>query len=208
MGALTCNCPPPEALEAVPNFDCPEKIGQIQKVIIQRAGYTFEDDGFITAATWTALLAAADDTKLVVTPFLENTKISKGEPVTKGGGDNSTLNGRERITGETNPLFTGTMTNVPASVITALRKLGCENLVVFFINEFDQQVGRSVDPEDPDDAVVGIPIFSFFVSDSDNSGFGEDDVADIRFGLDSGWRENLRIVKPADYSPKAIIVAA
>lgn len=198
-------CPPPTALEAIPIFDCPEKIGQIQKMIFQRAGFEFVDpaNAFTAEASWTALITAVDDTKIVITPYLESVVIPSPEPITEGGGDNSTLNGRELVVGETNPIVNGMMRNVPGKVVKALKKLAQEELVVYFINEFNQLVGIS---EDDGDTVTGIPLHAFFAGDAANEGKNTHDKAPIRFGVDYGWRDNLYIVKPA-FDAKAIIVS-
>src|SRR5688572_8815374 len=148
---MECNCPLPVALVTVPNVACPQKIGQIQKFIFQRKGHVFDvaatpTPNPITAlASWTPLLSAVDETKVVITPWLQNVVIPAPEAVTKGGGDNSTLNGRELVVGETNPVVTGEMRNVPGNVIAALKGLTCyadiEDLVMYGLNEFNQLVG-------------------------------------------------------------------
>lgn len=202
-------CPPPAALTTIPNQTCPENIGQIQKFIFQRAGWTFDSEAdpttdFKLLASWTPLLTAVADTKVVVTPYLENVVIPPPEAITEGGGDNSTLNGREIVVGSTNPVVTGNYRMIQNAVIQAMKALGCEDLVFYAINEFDQLIGRS---SDDGETVTGIPIHALFISDLGNEGKNTQDKGNFRFGVDYGWRDDLYIVKPA-FSPKNSLVVA
>ena len=92
-----CKCPAAAALPNIPNFTCAESFGQIQKVAFQRLyKSTGEINSFTKAAeielkaSWTPLLSADDDTKVVVSPYIQAPTAEAGAPRTFGGG-NETL---------------------------------------------------------------------------------------------------------------------
>jgi len=205
-----CVCPKPASLTDVLRATCKENLGQIQRFIFQRVG---EDNhfavapgglGLITAlASWTPLWIATDDSKVVSSPYVENFVIPRTEAVTEGGGDNSTLDGIEMVIGANAATAIGQIAETPSSILAALRTLMCEpELQVYMINQWGQVIGRDNLPEAPGTDVVGIPIRAFFVSDADNNGLNTRDKADIRFGLEYGWRDNLAIIKPTTYNAK------
>lgn len=82
IALMTCACPAEAALPTIPNVNCAENFGQIQKIAFQRLT---KDDGsrnsFVGAGadskpitalgSWTPLLAAADSTKIVVSPYVQ-----------------------------------------------------------------------------------------------------------------------------------------
>ena len=77
-----CNCPVGASINNIPLSDCPEDFGQIQKLILQRvfsSGTTKNKFSTLSGAgapdllaSWTPLLAAADGTKVVQTPFIQS----------------------------------------------------------------------------------------------------------------------------------------
>lgn len=209
-----CECPRPTVLVTIPNSTCPENIGQIQKFLFQRAGWTFNSEAepstdFTILASWTPLLTAAGNTKVVVTPYLEGVVIPPGEAITNGGDDNSTRDGVQQVVGATSPLVTGTFTSIQNAVVEAMKKLGCESrsgtgIVFYGINQWDQLIGRSADAGVN---VVGIPLQEMWFSDMGNEGLNTFDKGNFRFSVVDGWRKNLYIVKP-DFSPKTQLVVA
>ena len=107
-----CKCPAAAALPNIPNFTCAESFGQIQKVAFQRLyKSTGEKNSFTTTAgigkkaSWTPLLSADDDTKVVVSPYIQAPTAEAGAPRTFGGG-NETLGGIEEIIGREPTPFT------------------------------------------------------------------------------------------------------
>lgn len=206
-------CPLPNALTTVPNAACPENLGQIQKFIFQRAiaAWVFDSTGgtsFLEAASWTPLIVAAGNTKIVISPYLDTVVIPKSEAITIGGGDNSTLNGRQLVAAGTNPIITGEERSASAEIIAAMQKLSQgEDLVWYAINQFNQLIGRDAYPGHPGTNIVGIPCHALFQGDAGNEGFAKDDKAQLRFGVDYGWRQNIYIKKP-NFNAKAVLVAA
>jgi hypothetical protein len=215
---MNCDCPRPAALPTIEAYDCAENIGQIQKMIFQRAGFQF-DSGAVTPilfnakADWETLLAAVDDTKVVVTPFMTEVTIPQNAPVTFGGNDNTTIDGITRVDGTESVTVTGMLTSVPAKVVKQVREiLECEeNIVVYFINEFGKIIGRDVSIAQDGSVIEGIPVGSQsgFVSDAGNQGKNTRDTAMVQFSFAPAWRDSLYIATPeAGFFPKKDIVPA
>lgn len=203
-----CVCPKPASLSDVLRATCKENLGQIQRFIFQRQAdgndFTVGTLGLINLlASWTPLWIAADDTKVVSSPYVENFVIPRTEKAVEGGGDNTTIDGIEIVVGANAVTALGQIAETPSSILKALRKLMCEvDLQVYMINQYGQIIGRDLIPASPGTSVVGIPIQSFFVSDADNNGLNTRDKADFSFGLPFGWRDDLAIVKPTAFNAK------
>ena len=98
-----CTCPAAEALTTIPSAGCPESLGQIQKIAFQRLrkadgtknSFTSQNS-ILLKASWTALMAASDGTKIVLSPYVQAPTNEPGSPRTFGGG-NETLGGVEII---------------------------------------------------------------------------------------------------------------
>lgn len=201
---MDCICPRPAAIKTVLRVTCPENLGQIQRIILQRAGHVFNSAGGVpnpinALASWTPLLTAVDSTKAVITPYLEQFVIPQPEAITRGGNDNSTVNGVEQVIGYGGTTVTFNLTSVPASIIHQLRDLMCEpDLVWFGINQAGRIVCRDNDPVAVGDQHVGIPIepLTLGVPDPGNNGFGTFDEATGRFAMAEGWSINRAIVTP------------
>ncbi len=201
MSFGTCVCPLPAAITTIPAMTCEENIFQIQKYILARrqtapAIPVIADAAVL--ATWTALKAAVAGTKHQVTPFAESVVIPNGEPILEGGDDNTTRDGNPIVVGASQIRSTGMIRGLTAAVLKVLKTYNCEpNLMVYFINELGQIIGR----EDLTVAgsFTGIPISSFFIGDPGNEGKNTNDKAPIGFNLKYGWRDNLKFVTPTDF---------
>lgn len=205
---LNCGCPAGAHLADLDNPSCAEGLGQIQKVIIQRifsTGVTKNklpltgQGSILQKATLTPLFAASDGTKMIITPFLQNPESTPGEPRTFGGG-NQTLNGIEIIIGANPTEFNAVMYEMPQSIIATMKKYSCENVGVFFIDEY----GNIGCLDMGDDANCGpIPIQSFFVGDKKLGGFEEPDSNTLQWKHPANWSDKLIIIKrdSLDYDP-------
>ena len=209
---MICKCPRAAALPDIPVADCPETFGQIQKVAFQRL--TKADgskNGFTGAATpallasWTAMLAAEDDTKVVVSPYIQAPTAEAGAPRTFGGG-NETLGGIEEIIGREPTPFTGVIRKTPQAVIKALKELQCENIGVYLFDENGAigaiQAGTTQVP-----IWQPIPIRSFFVGDKTLGGLEAPDSNGIQWSFIPNWSDDLVIVAPTDFNPLTDLVA-
>lgn len=209
-------CPKPTALTTIPNPSCPQGLGQIQKVIFQRksAGWVFDSmaaHDFLTLASWTPLLTAVNDTKVVVTPFLDSFVIPGTAAITAGGNDNTTINGRKLNVAGAPTTADGEARNISGEIQAALQALSQEGedaFVAFFINQFNQLIGNDIYPGHPGERIAGIPVYSVFCGDASNEGFAKDDKTKLTFQLDYGWRNNLFVKKPAAFLPLVSLVGA
>ena len=205
---ITCQCPQSAALQTIPASGCPESFGQIQKVAFQRLS---KDDGTKNAftsdaaiglkASWTALMAAADSTKVVISPYIQAPTTEAGAARTFGGG-NETLGGVETIIGREPTAFTGVMRSVAQAVIKAMKSLQCEaindNLGVYL---FDENGNICAVKGATDGTYYPIPIRSLFVGDKSFGGLEEPDSNAIQWSFLPNYSDDLTIVSPTDFNP-------
>jgi len=200
-----CNCPLPTHLEDIAASGCPFNLGQLQRVIITRASsatfpITVGTSNPNALATWTPLLTAADDTKVVKTPLVGgNPAIVGGSAITQGGNDNSTLNGEVEVTGTESSVFTADFKDLEPAIARAIKFLKCESVKVFFVNDSGDIIGISKDSGTTFDGIT-VNGKSFFLSDRNNSGFGQKDVNTLSFNLAPGWDDYLMKVTPTDFN--------
>lgn len=206
---MICTCPAGASLPEMPNVTCPENFGQIQKVAFMRL---VKSDGsknkFTTAAaiellaSWTVNLTATDDTKIVVSPYIQAPTSEAGAARTFGGG-NETLGGIEEIVGAEPTPFSGVLRKVPQDVIKVLKQLMCEagggNLGVFLFDENgyieaikDTSVATTFYP---------IPVRSLFVGDKSHGGLETPDSNVISWVFHPNFSDNIKIIKPTDFNP-------
>lgn len=204
-----CKCPAAAALPNIPNFTCAEGLGQIQKVAFQRLyKNTEKKNSFVTAAdiklkaSWTPLLSAKDDTKIVVSPYIQAPTAEAGASRTFGGG-NETLGGIEEIIGREPTPFTAVMRKMPQSLIKALKELQCEsdsqNLGVYLFDE-NGAIGALQDPTIAT-TYYPIPIRSLFIGDKTLGGFEAPDSNAIQWSFLPNWSDDLAIIVPEDFNP-------
>lgn len=197
---------PGDALPTIPQPSGIERFGQVQKIVFQRR---VKDDATLNTfdvatedpkekATWTPLLAAADDTKVTPSPFLSEPENEPGEARTYGGG-NATLNGIEIILGKEPSPFTCKVLETTQNVANELQKLMREegNLAVFLINEHGQ-IGMLSDGTETPDNYYPIPIHSFFISDKVLGGFEEPDMNEMQFMFAPNWSHRFVVITPED----------
>jgi len=201
-----CNCPLPGELTTIPPSNCPVDFKQIQKFGFRRRGNIWDatlNNDIKESAGWALFLAAADSTKIVITPFIGgDPAIAAGDAITEGGGDNSTLNGVELITGTNPSTLTARFDSLSPAQEAAVKTLMCENLLeVFLINSDDNIIADTTSTPTEN---VGIPIQSFFFSDRGNDGFGSKDSFSMSFQLAAGWSETVEIVVP-NFSPLTVL---
>lgn len=211
-----CKCPAAAALPNIPNFTCAESFGQIQKVAFQRLyKNTDKKNSFTTEAnigklaSWSPLLTAKDDTKVVVSPYIQAPTAEAGAPRTFGGG-NETLGGIEEIIGREPTPFTGVLRKMPQSIIKALKELQCEsdsqNLGIFLFDE-NGAIGALQDP-DKATTYYPIPIRSLFIGDKTLGGFEAPDSNAIQWSFLPNWSDDLAIVVPDDFNPLTDLINA
>ena len=210
--AYTCQCPANAALPTIPTVVCAETFGQIQKVAFQRLVKadgtknsfvgTGESAKAITAlASWTPLLAAADSTKIVPSPYIQAPTGEAGAARTFGGG-NETLGGVEEVIGREPTPFTGAMRKIPQAIIKALKELQCDswsdNLGIYLFDE-NGAIG-AIQDETTATTFYPIPIRALFVGDKTLGGLEAPDSNAISWSFLPNWSDNLAIIAP-DFNP-------
>ena len=203
---LNCGCPAGAHLADLKIAECKESLGQIQKVIIQRiynsTGVKNKIPGeSIKAKTaMAALFSAADGTKLIVSPYIQNPSTEPGAARTFGGG-NQTLGGIEIVIGREPTTFTGVIYQEAQSVIKTLKTYSCEKIGVFLIDE-NGNIG-AIDEAGDGANYEPIPVDKFFVGDKNLGGYEEPDSNTISWSFYPNWSDNLVLIKAdtLDYNP-------
>ena len=212
--SLICQCPAASAIPTIPAVTCPENFGQIQKVAFQRLR---KADGTRNAmvgsgtpvaasiplkATWTALLAAADGSKVVVSPYINAPADSGGDArMTSGGNDD--LGGIPVVLGGNPVQFEGQLRSVPQSVIATMKELMCEaaagNLGVFLFDE-NGKIEAIQDKTTPT-TYYPIPIRALFIGSKIHGNFDAKDANAIQWQYPDNYSDGLAIVTPSDFNP-------
>lgn len=207
--SLICQCPAAAAIATIPNVTCPENFGQIQKVAFQRLR---KADGtrnsFITTAaitlkaSWTALLAAADGSKVVVSPYINAPADSGGDArMTSGGNDD--LGGVAEVLGGNPVQFDGSLRSIPQSVIKTMKALQCEanagNLGVFLFDENGKI--EAIQDETTPTTYYPIPIRALFIGSKIHGNFNAKDSNAISWQYPDNYSDDLAIVTPSDFNP-------
>lgn len=207
---LNCGCPAGAHLADLQIADCKESLGQIQKVIIQRR---YGSAGVLNkiAATdiksktaMAALATAADSTKIIISPYIQNPTTTPGEARTFGGG-NQTLGGVEIVIGREATAFEGVIYQEKQSTIKTMKEYSCEDIGVYLIDE-NGNIGAIKD--NTKDEYRPIPLRSFFVGDKNLGGYEEPDSNAIRWSFLPNWSDDLEIIKQTDmdYNPLTDLV--
>lgn len=219
--SLTCQCPAATAITTIPNVVCPENFGQIQKVAFQRLR---KADGTKNAmvgtgeplaptiplkATWTALMAAADGSKVVISPYI-NAPADSGGDARRSSGGNDDLGGIAEVLGGNPVQFDGVLRSVPQSVIKTMKELMCEanagNLGVFLFDE-NGKIQALKDPTTPT-TFYPIPIRSLFIGSLIHGNFDAKDSNSISWMYPDNYSDNLAIVTPSDFNPLTDLIPA
>lgn len=206
---ITNCCPAANALPTIPDEKCAQNFGQIQKIIFQRLfsgidrnsitevmGSAGEGDAALLAS-WTALKAKTDGTKIAVSPFIENPADDGGDARTYGGG-NETLNGIEVVIGSNPVAFTCRVNGKKQDIVAELKKLMCEslanNLGVYLVNENGQIEGQVIAENGNTKEWAPIPIQKLFVSDKHHGNYDGPDYNDLSFSFVPGYSDTLDIL--------------
>ena len=207
--SLVCQCPAAAALTTIPKVTCPENFGQIQKVAFQRL---VKADGtknsftstasILLKASWTALLAAADGSKVVVSPYI-NAPADSGGDARKTSGGNDDLGGIAEVLGGNPVVFDGQLRSVPQSVIKTMKDLQCEanagNLGVFLFDENGNI--EAIQDGTTQTTYYPIPIRGLFIGSKIHGNFDAKDMNAIQWEYPDNYSDNLKIVKPTDFNP-------
>ena len=205
MSTLCSVCVTPAEIPDISTVTSKVRLNEIQKIIIQRTkdGTTRNEITIATTnpnllATWTALKAASDNTKVQVTPYIDGPESEAGGP-RESGGPGQTRGGIPRRNGRENTPFSARFMDMPQDVIEELKSYECETeLSVFLVNECGNIIGKTDDTGTPT-IFYGFPIRSFFVSDINMGQYVESDYNALQFNFLPNWSDKLHVVTPSDF---------
>lgn len=214
--SLVCQCPAASALTTIPNVACSENFGQIQKVAFQRLRKADGTRNSFTSAaaiglkaSWTALLAAADGSKIVVSPYINAPADSGGDARMSSGG-NDDLGGIAEVLGGNPVQFDGQLRSILQSVIKVMKELQCEanagNLGVFLFDENGNI--QAVQDQTTATTYYPIPIRALFIGSLIHGNFDAKDSNAISWQYPDNYSDDLAIVKPSDFNPLTDLVPA
>lgn len=209
---LNCGCPAGAHLDDLEIVDCKESLGQVQKVIIQRIYKSSGEKNSVkleelkVKATMAANFAAADGTKMIITPYIQNPTTTPGEARTFGGG-NQTLGGVEIVIGREPTTFTGVIYQESQATIKTMKNYSCENIGIYLIDENGNVGALSTDGGK---TLMPIPIGKFFVGDKNLGGYEDIDSNSIQWSFYPNWSDDLVIIQSQDfdYNPLSDLVNA
>lgn len=214
--SLICQCPAAAAITTIPAVTCPENFGQIQKVAFQRLKQADGTKNSFTSsasilllASWTALLAATNGTKVVVSPYI-NAPADSGGDARRTGGGNDDLGGISEVLGGNPVQFDGQLRGVPQSVIKVMKELECEanagNLGVFLFDENGKI--EAIQDKTTATTYYPIPIRSLFIGSKIHGNFDAKDSNAISWLYPDNYSDQLVIVTPTDFNPLTDLVPA
>jgi hypothetical protein len=208
--SLTQTCPLPAALTAIPESACPFRFDQISKIAFQQ----IQTSGFMTTttvllkATWTALLAAVDATKIVLSPPINNLILPPTEVNSEGGNDNTTIGGVRNIKGLNMVTVTGQLLNISVATKLAVQALfdfskapapGVTKLWAFFFTTDGRVIYRKETLN-----VLGIEVYNVTVTDPGSEGLNANNVHNFSFDLLGGWADNIDYLTLTDFKAMTI----
>ena len=214
--SLICQCPAAAVLTTIPAVSCPDNFGQIQKVAFQRLAQadgtknSFTNSASILLkASWTALMAATNGTKIVVSPYINAPADSGGDArMTSGGNDD--LGGVPEVLGGNPVQFTGSLRSIPQSVIKAMKPLMCEanvgNLGVYLFDE-NGKIEALQDPT-TQTTYYPIPIRALFIGSKMHGNYDAKDSNVISWYYVDNYSDQLVILTPTDFNPLTDLVPA
>ena len=214
--SFICQCPAAAAISTIPNVVCPENFGQIQKVAFQRLRKADGTKNSFTStasillkASWTALLSAADGSKVVVSPYI-NAPADSGGDARRTGGGNDDLGGISEVLGGNPVQFDGSMRSVPQNVIKIMKELECEanagNLGVYLFDENGKI--EAIQDETTATTYYPIPIRSLFIGSKIHGNFDAKDSNAISWLYPDNYSDQLTIVTPTDFNPLTDLIPA
>ena len=209
---MNCGCPAGAHLADPAIAECKESFGRIQKIIIQRkyqsAGLLnkIADADIKSKTAMAGLAAAADGTKIIISPYIQNPTTTPGEARTFGGG-NQTLDGIEIVIGREPTAFEGIIYQEKQSTIAAMKNYSCEEIGVYLIDE-NGNIGAIADNVTTPANYLPFPIRSFFVGDKKLGGYEEPDSNAIKWSFLPNWSDKLVIIPQSalDYNPLTDLV--
>lgn len=155
------------------------------------------------------MLAAADGTKIVVSPYINAPADSGGDArMTSGGNDD--LGGIPNVLGGNPVQFDGSLRSVQQSVIKVMKELQCEanagNLGVFLFDENGKI--EALQDQTTETTYYPIPIRALFIGSKIHGNFDAKDSNAISWQYPDNYSDDLVIVTPTDFNPLTDLIPA
>jgi hypothetical protein len=178
----------PSALTAAtaPGFQV--RTNQVVRLFFQLLGTPFATEADMKLkATWDALIAASDDTKVVYTPLFSNSKISMSAPLKTGKDGNETYRGIPEYFGEGVAEFTASFRGKDAASLNSLVALtqfslmnsnGQSTLGVYMLNNDGMFMSPALNP---------VQIYNWSMRSRGSDGLNTNDIIDCSFDLSPNW---------------------
>lgn len=211
---MLANCPLPSYIRPIAATSCPQKWGQIQKLAF---GRTLEDRfanlaAFISEGSWDNLLAATNDSKLVISPYFAGMQFPGGEAITAGGNDNTTINGVADLQGGQMIRVPFVLTNQSAQTMREIRDLASETMLqpgfsqlgVYLFNDNNEVI---YDETSAGTEYNPFTIYNLFVPDVASNGLNSNNTYNCWFEVPFGWSEYWAKVKMT-WNPRNLANAA
>lgn len=209
---MASTCKRPDALTAISKFDCAVHFGQLVALLIQRGQDTpsFANEAALKLlATWTPLLAAPDETKIIKTPEFAGFVFPGSEPQYTDENSNNSIDGNGYFTGFNSVKPTGKFVGIPSalkaqlSLISDESRPGLDPGTTFFGITGD---GRLIYDLDENGAIRGIPFVNFYVGSLASQGLKANNENAFGLTLPGEWDKNVQIVKPS-FNPRLALAA-
>lgn len=213
--SLIAECPLPVELPHIPTVECSLRLDQINRHLVFRDGAALEiSEAAIDAedmsdeATYLALLGETGIDKAILTPLFAEHVIPPSESNMTGGDTNETIGGIPEYNGENVSQAEASFHSVPQTIIDEMKKLhqysdatrGFIGLRIFMFNE-NNEVFFKVNENDE---VVGIPVYSYVVSNPGTEGLKTQTKHILRYTLPHNWAEGLTSAK-LDFNYKQLV---
>lgn len=191
-------CPLPAEISDI-SQDCLEHFGLLRKAIFQRknasAGVlnTIADPTLL--ASWTPLLIAAGNTKVVQSPYLSGVTEEAGAMRTYDDSGVDINIGREHATVQ------GNILSVKQKTIKELKTYQYEDFGIWMVNE-SGLIGCIADDPAAPTTYYPVPVTyrTLFIGDKAFGGVENPDMNGFQFRLAPNWSDNFVIVTPADFN--------
>jgi hypothetical protein len=211
--SIVCDCDD-LTLDVIPQNVCAEDLGQITKIGVQLQQPSGTPPFANLAAIqdldeWIDLLDANDETKIVITPIVENFVVPPTNAILEGGGGgNDTLDGMPFAHDGEPARAEGMMRSISAAIRRAMKKIQCSQtldrpVVVYLFNTAKKKVAAMQASDGT--GYQGIPAYAFFTGDPGSEGNNQSDKTPIGFSLPYGWADYRKIVN-VDFDPRTELV--
>lgn len=201
---LNCDECPKDSLDALPFDPCRLLLGKDAKFGIQRLDDTSNDfddvtNGIDLESSWTALPDQTDDTKVILTPFLEDVIFAPQDKLEDG----ENFDGAGNVVAIGPQLVTAMIRNPTAAEKKGLEGLMCEPGTLSFYRFFSNKNIGAREISSGIYAGIRISRNTFAVKDPEKAGSLTDaNKLMIEFQLAAGWFNDFALITPeATFNP-------